>query len=147
MPHKYYISLTQVNYSEKEGSLQITSEYFIDDIELALEQRHGKTLDLATKIEKKEAQAFLEAYILQKFQVKVNGESKVMTYLGREYEYDKVFIYIEIENVGDIESIEVSNRVLFDTYEEQQHYVKIKVGSLRKTMVLFAENDKEMLKL
>ena len=147
MPHKYYISLTQVNYSEKERSLQITSEYFIDDIELALNERHGKTLDLATKIEKKEAQVFLEAYILQKFHVKVNGKTPEITYLGREYDYDKVYVYLEIENVDAIDSIEVSNRVLFDTYEEQQHYVKIRIGSLRKTMVLFAENDKEMLKL
>ena len=31
--HKYYISVTQVNYIQEKQSLQITSRIFIDDFE------------------------------------------------------------------------------------------------------------------
>ena len=39
--HKFYVSVTNVVYSEKEDALQITSRIFIDDLEKLLEERYG----------------------------------------------------------------------------------------------------------
>jgi len=39
--HKFYLSVTQVNYSEKEHSLQMTSRIFIDDLNNLLLKRYG----------------------------------------------------------------------------------------------------------
>ena len=38
--HKFYISVTNVGYSDKDKSLQITSRIFIDDMEKALMERY-----------------------------------------------------------------------------------------------------------
>ena len=49
--HKYYISVTQVNYVQEKQSLQITSRIFIDDFENLLRERYDDTIILAEKDE------------------------------------------------------------------------------------------------
>ncbi len=70
--HKYYISLTKIDYVEKERSVQITMRFFIDDIEKTLENRYETELELATDQENKNANLFLEKYIASKFEVTIN---------------------------------------------------------------------------
>ena len=38
--HKYYISVTQINYVKEKESVQITSRLFIDDFENALKTNY-----------------------------------------------------------------------------------------------------------
>ena len=38
--HKFYVSVTNVTYSEKNEALQITSRVFIDDLEEVLKERY-----------------------------------------------------------------------------------------------------------
>ena len=38
--HKFYLSVTNVDYAEKEESLQIISRIFVDDMENALKTRY-----------------------------------------------------------------------------------------------------------
>ena len=144
--HKHYISLTEIYYAKEKQSVQITMRFFIDDLEKVTEARFGTELNLATDEEAKEANAYLERYIRQKFMVSINGEEKQYNYLGKEYENDTVFFYLEIEGVESIDEIEVVNQMLFEEFEEQQNYVKLRIGETDKTFILVKANDKEMLK-
>ena len=47
--HKYYLSLTQINYKEASKSVQIIINVFMDDIETALNKDHSIDLQLSTK--------------------------------------------------------------------------------------------------
>ena len=38
--HKFYLSVTDIEYSEKDKSLQIITKVFIDDMEDALKEGH-----------------------------------------------------------------------------------------------------------
>ncbi|MEH6407301.1 MAG: DUF6702 family protein, partial [Leeuwenhoekiella sp.] len=40
--HKYYFSVTQVDYDKSSQSLQIISRIFYDDLQAALQQRYDK---------------------------------------------------------------------------------------------------------
>ena len=51
--HKYYLSLTQINYKEASKSVQIIINVFMDDIETALNKDHSIDLQLSTKKELK----------------------------------------------------------------------------------------------
>ena len=68
-------------------------------------------------------------------------------YLGKEYEHDIVYIYLEIENVKEINTIQVQNAMLFEEFEAQQNFIKLTLGEIQKTFILVKANDKEMLKL
>ena len=145
--HKHYISLTKINYVEEEKSVQITMRYFIDDVEKVLESRYELPMELATKDENKKSNLYLETYINQKFKISINDLEQTYVYLGKEYEDDLVFFYLEIENVDDIKKIEVQNSMLVEEFEDQQNFVKITIGKVQKTFILIKANDKEMLKL
>lgn len=145
--HKHYISLTKVDFIKEKEVIQVTMKFFIDDIELALENRHGEAMELTTKEENKMADKFLEGYIRQKFTVWVNEEEKAYSYLGKEYENNEVFFYLELKNISDIKTIEVENSMLFEEFEEQQNFIKLKIENVQKTFILVKANNKEKLKL
>lgn len=145
--HEHYISLTKIDFVKEKSSVQITMRFFIDDVEKALENQFELPLELATKNENKQANQYLETYIREQFKINLNQREESYTYLGKEYEDDVVYIYLEIENVDDINTVEVQNSMLIDTFEDQQNYVKISIGKVQKTFILIKANDKEMLKL
>ena len=145
--HKHYISLTQIEYKESEKALQITMRFFIDDLEKAVGGRFEKDLKLATPEEMKNSDVFIERYVENKFKLWINGESKVASYLGKQYEDDQVFFFLELTDLEKIESLAVQNSMLMEVYEEQQNYVKLRLGDVAKTFILVKANDKEMLNL
>ncbi len=145
--HKHYISLTKVDYVKEKKTVQITMKFFLDDIELALENRMEQPMELATKDENKLADKFLETYVRQKFKIWINEKEMSYSYLGKEYDNNEIFFYLELENIDEINSIAIENSMLFETFEEQQNYIKLTIESVQKTFILVKANVKEMLKL
>ncbi len=145
--HKHYISLTRIDYAPEDKALQITMRFFIDDLEKAVGMRYETELKLGTDDEIDQSNLLIERYIQQKFRVTVNEEPQTHAFLGKQYENDEVFFFLEIEGVEQIETLVVENSMLFEVFEEQQNYVKISVGETRKTFILVKANDKEMLNL
>ena len=145
--HKHYISLTQIEYNENEKSLQITMRFFIDDLEKAVGGRFDKNLALATPEELKNSDAFIQRYLDSKFKLWLNKTEITPNYLGKQYEDDQVFFFLEVNDVEKIEVIGVQNSMLMEVFEEQQNYVKMTIGEIRKTFILIKANDKEMLKV
>ena len=145
--HKHYISLTKIDYIKEQKTVQITMKFFLDDIELARANRIGEPMELATKDENKLADKYLETYVRRKFKIWINEKEMSYSFLGKEYDNNEVFFYIEIENIDQINSIEVENSMLFETFEEQQNYIKLNLENIQKTFILVKANVKEMLKL
>jgi len=144
--HKYYISLTKIDFIGTKKTVQITMRFFIDDIENTLQSRYNTKLELATKDENKKTNFFIEKYISQKFKITINEEEKTHKYLGKEYDNDVVFFYLEINDIDKIDIIEVQNNMLMETFEEQENYIKLNINDVKKTFILIKANDKEMLK-
>lgn len=144
--HKYYISLTKIDFIETKKTVQITMRFFIDDIENTLQSRYNTNLELATKDENKKANFFIEKYISQRFKITINEEEKTHKYLGKEYDNDVVFFYLEINDIDKIDIIKVQNNMLMESFEEQENYIKLNINNIKKTFILIKANDKEMLK-
>ena len=64
--HKYYLSLTQINFSSKSKSVQIIINVFMDDIETALNKDYDIDLQLTTEKELKENDVYFEKYLNEK---------------------------------------------------------------------------------
>lgn len=143
--HKYYISVTQVNYIKEKKSLQITSRIFIDDFENALKDKYDDNLVLAGDDEPKIVDSFIEKYLKEKLTIKINNENVNISYLGKEYDGDIMRCYLEVENVNNIKSIEISNQVLFDMYKAQQNIVKTKINSKQKSAILSTKDKNVVL--
>ena len=143
--HKFYVSITKVEFAEDEQAVQIITKIFTDDIEEALRQRYRPTVELGTEKETEADAALLEKYILQKIKIRINGEPATLNYLGNEYDNDVVKAYIEVTGVTSLEEIFVDNQLLTDIYEEQQNIVHVKVGKKRKSLILEKEKPNGVL--
>lgn len=143
--HKFYVSVTEIEYVKEKKSVQIITRLFVDDLELVLRKRYDENLTLTKKNESKEVNTFLIKYLKDKFQVKINGEVVSYEFIGKEYDTDIVYCYLEIKNVSKISSFEIQNTLLFDGFEEQQNIVKTNINSQNKSFILVPQNDKGLL--
>tara|TARA_R110002073_G_scaffold8207_1_gene45596 strand:+ start:45852 stop:46349 length:498 start_codon:yes stop_codon:yes gene_type:complete len=144
--HKYYLSLTQIEYSQKEKSLQIIINVFMDDIETALNKDYNIDLQLTTKKELTNSDEYFKKYLQEKLTFKNKEGSLNFNYLGKEYEGDLVYFYLEIKNVNNPNFLEVSNKILIKHFPEQQNIVKMKIEKKRRSKILNKKNDKALLK-
>ena len=147
--HKFYVSVTNISYSEKEDALQVITRIFIDDMEMLLEERYDIDGELATDEENPDAKKYIEKYLNAKFAIKIDGNLKKYDFLGWEYDKDVIICYLEIPKIDfpNIKSIEVQNEILTDLFEEQQNVVHFKLNDKKKSFVLIKENNKGMLNL
>lgn len=143
--HKFYVSTTRIEYVPQEQSLQIITEIFTDDIEETLNKRATRAVHLDSNKETKEDELLLRDYLFKKFSVFVNGKKATFDYIGREYDIDRVKIYLEITSVKELKTLEIENKLLFDIYEDQQNIIHIKTPKARRSLVLEKENPKGLL--
>ncbi|WP_397446731.1 DUF6702 family protein [Polaribacter sp. R77954] len=144
--HKYYLSLTQIKYKSESKSIQIIINVFMDDIETALNSDNNIDLQLTTKRELKNNDVYFEKYIKEKLFFKVDGTAKNFNYIGKEYDGDLVFFYLEIENINQVHSIDITNNILTKHFPKQQNLIKSKVGIKNKSILLTKEENSAHLK-
>ena len=144
--HKYYLSLTKIDYVLESQSIQITSRIFIDDIEVVLNKKYGQSFKLDTNKEVEDANTYIDKYMSNLLIIKINDKITSFNYLGKKYETDVVYLFAEIENVVEIKTIEVQNRILMDDFPEQQNIIKLNINDKKKSFILTADSDKDLLK-
>ncbi len=147
--HKFYVSVTNVSYSEKDDALQITSRIFIDDMDQVLKERYDIEAHLATDQESVLSQEYLEKYLRAKFVIEINGEPRAYEYIGKKYDNDLIIFYLEVTELDfpTVKSIQIQNEVLTDMFDEQQNIVHFKIKGKKKSFVLMKENTKGVLNL
>lgn len=144
--HKYYLSLTQINYKSEAKSIQIIINVFMDDIETALNNDNNINLQLTTKNELKNNDGYFENYLKDNLYFKVDGVTKSFNYVGKEYEDDLVFFYLEIENINEVHTINVTNNILIKHFPKQQNLIKSKVDGKHKSILLTKDENSTTLK-
>ena len=143
--HKFYVSTTNIEYVKEKKTLQIITKVFTEDIEQALQARYSPSITLDSNKETERDENFLRKYLLQKIKIKVNGMPVVLNYIGKEYDIDIAKIYFEIENISELKSIEIENKVLIDMFSEQQNIIHLKTPDSRRSLILDKANPKGVL--
>lgn len=144
--HKYYISFTKIEYASKSQSLQVIMQVFTDDLQNGLDRQFSISSSLDTHTELDNSDAFVELYLSDKFFITVNKKKLPIVYLGKKYEKDETKLFIEIENVPDINAIEIQNKVLMEVFDDQQNIVKLNINGKKKSFILTKKDDKDLLK-
>ncbi len=147
--HKFYISVTNVDYAEKDEAVQIITRVFIDDMNTVLKERYGYPAVLGTDEESSVDKEFLEKYLRTKFLVEINGKTVTYDFIGHKYDSDMVICYLEVPNVPlkTLKQIGITNEILTDIFDDQQNVVHMKVNGKKKSHVLIKSRIKGMLNL
>lgn len=147
--HKFYISVTNVDYAEKDQSVQIITRIFIDDMNAVIKERYGVPAKLGSDLESAIDRDYFEKYLRTKFVVYINGETVKYDFIGKKYDTDMIICYLEIPNVPlrQLKQIGIQNEILTDMFDDQQNVVHFKINGTKKSHVLIKSNTKGMLNL
>ncbi len=144
--HKFYVSITKIEYVKEKNSLQIITKIFTDDIEDVLELKTGASISLNTKKETPLADEDVKMYILQKLKIKVNGKKAQLNYIGKEYDTDMLVAYLEVTDVKELKVLEIENKVLTEIFGEQQNIIHLKTPTSRRSLILDKDEPSGKLK-
>jgi len=142
--HKFYLSVSKLNYNQSEEAFQLVTRVFIDDLELALKTRYGVALGLDTEAEQKVlAQSTIDRYLNSMLSLRVNGLEVALDFVGYTYEADQVLLLVEFKrpDTSPVARVEFRNRLLTDVFDEQQNLVHLNVLTFKKSRVLSRELD------
>jgi len=141
--HKYYVSVTDVEYVKEAKSLQIISRLFVDDIEKVFQERYDESI----KIEGELVDTYIEKYFSKKLLIQVDDEFKNFRFIGKEIEDDMIHCYFEVENISSIGEIKITNKLLFDVFDSQQNITHLKIDDKKKSFLFIKDNTSGLLKL
>ena len=136
--HPIHVSVTEIEFDEKDRALEIMMRAFIDDLELTLrnnlrqpeldilEPKNGMTID-----------QMMADYLKDHFKISLDNKPQKTNYLGHEREGDAFIFYIEVSNVKKFKTIQILNDIITETHDDQSNLVHVtvrdKVRSLRLT--------------
>ena len=133
--HPYYVSTLEIDYRPDRAALQITMRVFTDDWQLMLNTHYDKTLRLDPDTDTEKVLTHSADYFQQYLELNLNGTDVTPRVLGKEYQDDQLVLYLEIAGVAELQTIAVSNRILFAEFEGQQNIVRIKTPTKRKSFL------------
>lgn len=143
--HKYYLSVTDLEYNEEQKTIQIITRLFYDDLEAVLQTRYMETLKVDPSENQEILDKYISKYLKQKMEVVVNDTPRQLQFLGKEYEDDYVVCYIEITEIEHIERVSLKSTVLLDLSPEQKNMVHTKILGKKKSLLLQDGNTNALL--
>jgi phosphoribosylanthranilate isomerase len=129
-----------MEYKTEKKSLQITTQLFIDDVELLLQQK-DPSIRLFPDSNPSEIDRLLELEFNNALQIHIDQKQLKYDYVGREYKNDVIQCYLEIELLNPIQKLKVSNKMLFNLFYDQQNIIHFKNKTFRKSFLLRSDND------
>ena len=133
--HPYYVSTLNIDYRPNREALQITMRVFTDDWQLMLNTHYDKSFRLDPDTDEEQMVIYSTDYLLQYLELNLNDTDVTPSVLGREYQDDLLVLYLELMGVAELQTLEVSNRILFAELEGQQNIVRIKTPTKRKSFL------------
>lgn len=144
--HPIHLSVSEINYNEKDKALQITSRIFLDDLELSIRnQLKQPDLDLLEPSPGLTSEKLISDYVIKRFSVKLDGKVQKLNFLGFEREDPAVICYIEIENVKKFKTIEVKNEIIMETHDDQSNLIHVTYKGPVKSLRLIRDKSADVL--
>jgi len=131
--HPLYVTVTEINHNAKDKTLEVSCKIFTNDFEAALEKTlHTKT-DLSDPKDKKATDKSVSDYIQRHLQLKVDGKQVVIEFVGSEKETDATWSYFQVNNIATVKKLEITNSLLYETYEGEINLMHLTVSGNRKS--------------
>lgn len=123
--HKYYVGVTDINHNAEAKMLEIVIKLFTDDLENALIEAGEKKFFLGEKNELPHADDAIIAYLLNNFEIEVNGKPAQWKYEGKDASTEMVWSFLSVKDIKKVKSIAIKNTCLTDILPQQTNMVHL----------------------
>lgn len=136
--HPIHVSVTEIEFDEKDHALEIMMRVFIDDLELSLRSSLNQPeLDILNPGKGTTTDLLVSNYLKTHFKISLDNKPQLTKYLGHDRESEALIFYIEVSDVKKWKTISIYNDIIMATHNDQSNlvhvYVNEKVKSLRLT--------------
>ena len=121
--HEYHVSITQLDYNTESNTIQLAMKLHNEDVEFLIKKNLEGPLNLEKDIEKEEVIDFLHKYIKTSFSITSQEVSVDYKFVGKEFEDDDLWIYMETEKFDEMPDIEVKNTLFLELFHDQNNMV------------------------
>lgn len=140
--HPLHISVIEVNHNARDKTLEISCKIFTDDFENILAKNYKVKVDLINPKDKAAMDSLVKKYLINHFSIKANGKPVVYNYLGFENEGEAAYCYLEVSQVPTISKLDITNTILYDSFDDQLSILHVTVDGKRKSTKLnFPEKE------
>jgi hypothetical protein len=126
MPHKFYVSLTEIRYNAQSERLELSMRIFPDDLDRALLE----------KLEHEDADSLLKVYLLESFKLQADGLEIAFSYLGKEAESDAIWCYLESGSLPEPKKLSIRHELLTEIFPDQVNIVQVYIENWNKGLLL-----------
>lgn len=132
--HKFYLSHYQIK--KNDGNLQVTIKIFTDDLELALQKAGFYPVRLNAGKDEKLADHAVERYLKEHFGIQADGKTLEAQWIGKEYEADVTWVYLEYPTEKKPSQLKINCRSLTEVYEDQGNLISLEGWSKKQSTLL-----------
>lgn len=144
--HPLHVTVTEVEYDKNEKELEIMIRVFSDDLEQGIRREQAKSnLDIFNPPGSMTTTLLVETYIMKRFEVSLDGKLVETKFLGFEREGEALICYVQVSKVRSWKTIEVSNSILTEMFNNQSNLVHVTVDGKVKSMRLGYQQTKDSL--
>lgn len=136
--HEFHTSLAEVEYNTKSRAFEVSLRVFTDDFERGLSTISGKkeVLDKTNKHNQ-----LIMRYLQEKFFIlNKRGKKKAMTFIGKEFKVEAVWLYIEIPYRESLRKAKFNNSILMEHFDDQVNIVNI-IYKGKKESLMFRKSS------
>ena len=139
--HEFYLSTTSVDFVLDKNEIQITSQFFVDDIENLIKFQTPNNTSIFEKTYSEDTNLFLRDFIDKNFKISINKKTHELIYLGYELKDDLLVVYYETKlSNSEVFDLEVFNSFLVNFIESQKNIIHLKFKNLKKSFLLTSLN-------
>lgn len=133
LAHPLYITVTEIDHNAKDKILEISCKMFTNDFEAVLEKNAHAKVDLSDVKTKAASDKLIADYVEKHLQIKVDGRTVQLQFVGSEKEADGTWSYFQVSNISSVKKIDVNNSLLYDNFNQEINIMHAAVGGVKKS--------------
>lgn len=117
--HPFHVSVCEVYHNEEAHSLEISMKIFTDDFELAIQKKGDVDFKLQDTTPENIDKEAIRSYLINNFEIGIDGKLVDLDFVGFEFDGNATLCYFEGRKVKRINSIEISNSIITEVFDDQ----------------------------
>ena len=144
--HPFHSSIVSLKFNDNSRSIEITMRIFANDLEKTINQINDLNIIIDNDDNKKDVDSLIFNYINKTIFLSINERKRDLSWIGKEFETDIVWLYLEILDVDKkIKKIISENRFLFSSFEDQLNIMNFNIHGKQKTVMAHKDKPVDIL--
>jgi len=131
--HPLYISVLEIEHNKKEQQLEISCRIFTNDFEASLRKNHQGKIDLLSPKLHEQMGLLMDGYIQKHLSIISDNKKTNLHFIGYEQADESVELYYEVNGIGNIKSLSVTDDILYDFQPKQMSLIHVIANGERKS--------------